>query len=126
MLTEAGRDYIAEALVGDATPIFDDANSFIGVGDSANEFAVGQTDLESVTNKLRKGMEAGFPSRTGNVITFKAMFSPLEANWTWNEWGVFNDDTAGVMLNRLVEYIGIKESGQTWYITVELTILIGS
>jgi len=126
-LTNAGRDFIAQAIINDSTPtFFTNAAAYIGVGDSDTAFAASQTNLQAATNKVRVGMESTFPDRTDNAIDFKSSFGSSVANWVWNEWGVFNDETTGVMLNRKVEALGTKVEGSTWVLTVTLTITIGS
>jgi hypothetical protein len=92
------------------------------VGDSTTPFAANQTDLQAAVNKLRKGMEATYPQRTNNVLTFRAAFGTSEANFAWEEWGVFNAASSGVMLNRKVESLGTKQNTQSWEITVTLTL----
>jgi hypothetical protein len=126
-LTNAGRDFIAGAIINDSSPtFFDNTNAYIGVGDGDTAFAVGQSDLQAATNKVRVGMEDTYPSITDNAIDFKAEFGTDAANWQWNEWGVFNDSSAGTMLNRKVENLGTKVAGSTWVLTVTLTVGIGS
>ncbi len=121
-LTTAGRNFIAQAIINDTPTFFNNANANIGVGDNATAFSAAQTDLQAATNKLRKSMEVGFPTRTDNVLTFKASFGDAEANWAWNEWGVFNAASSGVMINRKVESLGTK-SGGTWNLTVTNTLV---
>lgn len=121
-MTTVGRDYIAQALVGETFTAFNNANARIGVGDSSTAFAAGQTDLQAPANKLRKAMDATYPQRAANVLTFRATFGTGEANFAWNEWGVFNAASAGQMLNRKVESLGTKTSTQTWQLTVDLTL----
>ena len=121
-MTTVGRDYIAQALVGEAFTAFNNANARIGVGDSSIAFAAGQTDLQAPANKLRKALDATYPQRAANVLTFRATFGTAEANFAWNEWGVFNAASAGQMLNRKVESLGTKTSAQTWQLTVNLTL----
>jgi len=126
-LTTVGRNFIAEALIDDDTPtFFDNTNAHIGVGDDDTAFNAAQTNLQAVTNKVREGMEATYPQRSDNVITFRSVFDTGAANFDWEEWGVFNHASAGVMLNRVVESLGTKTSAATWQLTVELTIAIGS
>jgi len=126
-LTNAGRDFIAQVIINDDTPtFFTNAAAYIGVGDSDGVFAASQTNLQAATNKVRVGMETNFPARTDNAIDFKSSFGSSVANWVWNEWGVFNHETTGVMLNRKVEALGTKVEGSTWVLTVTLTITIGS
>jgi len=120
-LTNTGRDTIAAMLIGEAITPFDAANAHIGVGDSAIAFAVGQTDLLGA-NTLRKAMEATYPLRAGNLLSFRSLFSMAEANFAWDEWGVFNQVAANIMLNRMVEALGSKTSAQAWQLTVELTV----
>ncbi len=123
-LTNSGRDFIAACIINDGSPVFfNNANAHIGVGDSTAAFSPSQTDLQASSNKVRKGMEANFPTRTNNQLVFKSSFGPTEANFSWREWGVFNASSGGVMLNRKVENLGTKSSG-TWVLTVTLTINI--
>lgn len=121
-LTNAGRDLIAADIIGEAVAEFNNANAHIGVGDSTTAFAVTQTNLQAATNLLRKAMDATYPTRSGNVLTFRSTFTTAEANFAWQEWGVFNAASAGTMLNRKVESLGTKASTQSWQITVTNTI----
>lgn len=123
-LTNAMRDLIAADVIGETVTEFTNANAAIGVGDSATAFAATQTNLQAATNKLRKAMESGYPSRATNVLTFRSLFSTAQANFAWEEWGVFNDpdDGEGTMFNRKVESLGTKTSAQAWQITVTLTV----
>lgn len=123
-LTNAGRNFLAGAAMGAETTLFNSTNARIAVGDSTTAFSAAQTDLIG-TNKFRKAMDSTFPTRSNNILTFKSTFSTTEANFAWNEWGVVNAAAAGVLLNRLVEYNGTKQAGQTWIFEVELTINIG-
>lgn len=124
-LTNAGRDFIAGMITGTGTA-FSNANMKIGVGDTATAFAVTQTDLAAPTNKLRKAVDATFPTVAANVITTQATFASAEANWAWNEWAIFNAASAGTMLDRVVEFNGTKLAGQTWVFQVQLTVNIGA
>lgn len=122
-LTNAARDLIAQALIGEAFTSFANANARIGVGDSSAAFGASQTDLQASTNKLRKAMEAAYPTRAGNALTFRSIFGTSEGNFTWNEWGVFNAASAGTMLNRIVASLGTKTSAQSWQFTVTVTVV---
>jgi hypothetical protein len=121
-LTNAGRDAMVADIIGESVTEFNNANAYIGVGDSSAAFAAGQTDLQAATNKFRKGMDATFPTRAGNVLTFKATFGTSEANFAWNEYGIFNAANGGTMLTRKVESLGTKLNTQQWQFTVQLTI----
>lgn len=122
-LTNAARNLIAQALIGEAFTSFANANARIGVGDSPAAFAASQTDLQASTNKLRKAMEAAYPTRAGNALTFSSIFGASEGNFAWNEWGVFNAASGGTMLNRLVASLGTKTSTQSWQFTVTVTVV---
>ena len=121
-LTNAGRDFIAQDIIGESVTEFNNANAHIGVGDSSTAFSAAQTDLQAASNKLRKAMDATYPTRATNVLTFRSTFATGEANFAWNEWGVFNGSSGGTMLNRKVESLGTKTSAQSWQMTVDLTI----
>lgn len=120
-LTDAGRNLMVQAAIGAGPTFFNNSNAYIGVGDSTTEFSASQTDLQASSNKLRKAMDATYPSGGSNVITFRATFGTSDANFAWQEWGVFNASSSGTMLNRKVESLGTKTSSQTWQFTVVLT-----
>jgi len=120
-LTNAGRDHIAAVVHGFSGTAFNNANAYLGVGDSSTAFAAAQTDLQAASNKLRKAMDATYPQQAANVITLQATFASGDANWVWNEFGTFNASSAGTMLQRKVSALGTKASGQTWQFQVVLT-----
>lgn len=117
------------ATAGQALTYFSNAQAAIGVGDSATAAAATQTDLQAATNKLRKAMDATYPQHTDGVVVgaasiiFRSSFATGEANWTWNEWGIFNSATpaTGRLLNRKVQSLGAKTSG-TWQLTLTLSL----
>ena len=123
-LTTAGIKFLSQAAIGQGT-VFNNANARLGVGNGTTAFAIGQTDLQGAS-KLRKAMDAGYPTVTAPKVTFKSTFAQSEANFAWNEWGIFNAATGGVMLNRVVESNGTKQSNQTWVLEVEITFAIGA
>lgn len=120
-LTNAYRDFIASLTTATGT-FFNNANSYIGVGDSTTAFAASQTDLQAASNKLRKAMDATYPQVSTNTITFRSTFATTDANFAWQEWGVFNGSSGGTMLNRKVESLGTKTSAQSWQFTVTITL----
>lgn len=124
-MTNAYRDFIAQQSIGEAVTAFNNANAYLGVGDSTTAFAATQTDLQAATNKLRKAMEATYPTRATNVLTFRSLFGTGDANFAWAEWGVFNASTAGTMMSRKVEALGTKTSAQSWQLTTTITIAAG-
>jgi hypothetical protein len=106
---------------------FDAANARIGVGDGTAAADPLQTDLQGA-NKVRKGMDATYPQHTDGTdasavtLTFRATFSTGEANFVWNEWGIFNAAVGGRLLNRKVEALGEKTSAASWVFTVQLSL----
>lgn len=123
-LTNAGRDFIRNAISNNGPPVFfNNANARIAVGNGTTAFAAGQTDLVGAST-FRKGMDASYPdfSQGANIIRFRATFGTAEANFDWQEWGVANAGSGGTMLNRKVESLGTKTSAQTWEFTVDLTV----
>lgn len=120
-ITNAALSYLAGCIVGTGTH-FDAANSYVGVGNGVTAFAVGQTDLVGA-NKYRQKVDAGYPVVAGPKVTFKATFAPAVANFAWEEWGIFNASSGGVMLNRTAESNSTKLSNQTWILEVDVTFV---
>ena len=123
-LTSAGVTFLAQAAIGLGNS-FNAANARIGVGNGAASFSAGQTDLVG-TSTLRRPMDDGYPTIDGPTVTFKSTFAPSEANFAWNEWGIFNAANGGVMLNRAVESNGTKQPNQTWVLEVAVTFAINN
>lgn len=120
-LTDNGRNHIAQSLVGEATTQFNNANARIGVGSGNTAFQSWHDDLQGAS-KFRKAMDTGYPTRTANAMIFRATFGTEDANFAWEEWGVFNAGSGGTMLNRAIEVLGTKPSNQSWQFTVTLTV----
>ena len=121
-LTQTGWACIASALVNDGSyNPFNNANAYLGVGDSSNAFVNTQTDLQG-SNKTRQGMNSNYPSRASNVITLQATFGTAQANYQWNEDGIFNASSSGQMLTRAVETLITKTSAVSVVFTKTLTI----
>lgn len=126
-LTNAGRDLITAAVIGASYTPLSNANCYLGVGDSTTAFAVTQTDLQAATNKLRKAMDATYPTSPpspSNRITARATFATTDANFAWQEWALFNASSAGTMLSRAVQSLGTKTSAASWQFTVTLDITV--
>ncbi len=122
ILVNAGINVMESLLIGGAGTVFSNANAYIGVGDSSTAAAAAQTDLQAATNKLRKAMNATYPQQGSQVLTFQSDFGSSDANFAWNEFAVFNASSGGTMLNRKVSAEGTKTSGQTWRVTITITI----
>lgn len=136
MLLHGGVSNLWQALIGNGTTtvnqastFYNTANAAIGVGDSATAAAATQTALIG-TNQLRKGMNAGYPEHTpglavaNKTIRFRSTFDTTEANFSWQEAGIFNSVTTGQgrMLNRRVTDMGTKTSASSFQITFDVWI----
>lgn len=136
LLVIGGASIQWQTLIGNGTTTaaqaltyFNNANAYIGVGDSTTAAADTQTDLQAATNKLRRVQDATYPLHTDTTgtagsksITYRSTFATGDANWAWQEWGLFNAASAGRMLNRKVESLGTKTSSATWVITITLSL----
>ena len=120
LLTTTGCTTLWNGLTGVAITNFGSANANLGVGDGTAAAAVGQTDLQASTNKVRVGQDSTYPQISGSTCQFKSTYGNGTAEFAWQEWGVFNGTAAGTMLNRKVASLGTKGAGATWTLTVTL------
>lgn len=122
-ITNAGAILAASAIVGDGgITVLNNANAYLGVGDSTTAFSAAHTDLQAASNKLRVGMDATYPQRSSNVLTLRSTFTTGQANYAWDEWGVFNASSGSTMFSRKVEALGTKTSAQSWVLTATVTV----
>jgi len=126
-LTNVGKEVIAHAITGDIGSgktynAFDVTHAFLGVGDGVTAFSATQTNLQG-TNKLRKLVDAA-PTFSTATINFVATFTTAEANYAWQEDGIFNAVTAGEMLTRNLQYLIVKTSAVSVVFTKTLTISV--
>ena len=73
----------------------------IGVGDSTTAAAVGQTDLQASSNKTFKTIQSADKVYTRPTLFLSVDFGYSEANYTWNEIGL--KDNNSVLLARQVD-----------------------
>jgi len=94
------------------------ANCYLGTGTSTTAADATQTDLQTA------GVRVIVDSVTTSAQQFVAVstFTSAVANQSWQEFGTFNASTAGTMLNRKVSDQGTKTSGQTWELTMTITL----
>lgn len=121
ILVTAGITVLLNLLIGAGGTVFSNANAYLGVGDSSAAAAVGQTDLQASSNKLRVAMNSTYPIVSSPTINFQSTFGSAQANYVWSEVATFNAATAGTMLNRVVQALGTKSSGSTWTLTETIT-----
>jgi hypothetical protein len=131
LLLNAGIQRMEDNLIAvpAATAVYDNTHARLGVGNSSTAEAATQTDLQAAAggaNRQFKLMNATFPSRSSQTLSFASDFTSGEANFVWNEWGIDNGTSNGTtvsapMLNRKVASLGTKATG-TWTLTATLTI----
>jgi len=124
-LTTAGVNHLLGLGLGEALTSFANANAHLGVGGGAGgntAFTIGQSDLQGAS-KFRKACDASFPSRAANVVTSKATFATGDANYTWDEFALFNAASSGIMLHRgMSAAFFVKNSSTVAVLTVTLTV----
>lgn len=122
--TNIARDVIADAVMGGSSyDKYNNTNARLGVGNGNDAFDAADTDLQG-GSKARLAMEATYPQRANNVLTFLAQAGSSDANFAWEEWGIFNHASTGQMLVRFVQDLGTKASGATWNATATVTIVL--
>jgi hypothetical protein len=84
----------------------------------------------NAANRFYKGMNATFPSRASQTVTFQSDYTGTEANFAWNEWSIAAGATSAsgsgflvgtTNLNRKVQSLGTKAAG-TWTFSGTITI----
>lgn len=127
-LMYGGAGAIWNLFIGGSVTPYDNSNAFLGVGDSTTATASTQTDLQAPTNKFFIPMDSGYPLHydgTGSgaaTIIYKGTAGTGDANFDWEEWGLFNASSAGRMANRKVESLGTKTAASAWTLTVVISI----
>ena len=118
-----GINFIWTLLCGGSGTPFNSANSYLGVGNGTTAESPTQTGLLG-TSKLYKRVDSGYPQYGSNQsAVWRATFGGTEANFAWNEFTVANGSSdAAINLNRKVSSKGTKASGQTWILTLTLSL----
>jgi hypothetical protein len=123
MYVDVGRQLLLTLAIGGAGDPFDNTNAFLGVGDSTDPTTDVMDDLQGVSKEYFP-MDVGYPQLDGNEMVFQATVGTADANFAWEEIGLFNGNTppTSVMLARVVESRGTKVSGDTWTLIFRLQI----
>jgi len=123
-LLNEGIQYLLDIIAGiEGSPtLWSVVNARVGVGDSNAAAAPAQTDLQAATNKAYVSMDSTYPSRNGQTISFRGTFGAGAAEYAWEEYVVDNGSVSGKTLNRKVESKGTKGAGESWSLTVQITI----
>jgi hypothetical protein len=75
----------------------------IGVGDSTTIAASGQTDLQASTNKLWKTIVSTDRVYLSETLYLSSDFGYTEANFTWNELGLRDNQGTPVLIARQID-----------------------
>lgn len=123
-LVREGRDRIAGLITGQETCHWGTSGASIWVASSTGAHNSTSTWLSNSCG-VGATMESGFPSRSGNILQFRGIYSTEYANFQWEQW-LINTATAcnaGVPLNVAVQQaLGTKTSAQSWQLTACVTI----
>ena len=123
LLVNGGIALLEDLLIGAGGTAYNNANAYLGVGDSSTAESAAHTALQAASNKTYVGMSASYPQRASQTVTWRAAFGSGSANYAWNEFAIFNASAGGgTMLNRKVSSQGTKSSGQTWTLDLAVTI----
>jgi hypothetical protein len=133
LLLNEGIARLLDLLIAAGGTAYNNANAYIGVGDTSTAEAATQTELQATqnaANRFYKAMNATYPSRTNQTVTWQSDFTSSEANLHWQEWTVAAGATTAsgsgflvgtTNLNRKVSDLGTKATG-TWTLSGAVTI----
>lgn len=122
LLLNEGIQLLQDLLIGAGGTVFNEDNAHIGIGNSTAAAAAAQTGLQGAS-KFYQPMDAGFPSRTGQTLSFRATIPTSEGNFSIQEITIANGNSdAAVNLNRKVVDLGTKSSEVQFQITIQITV----
>lgn len=101
-----------------AVTAFDGANTRLCVGNGTTAVAAGQTDLQG-SSTFRKLVDAA-PTISSGSYSVTATFTTSEALFAWEEAGLANAGTGGVLFDRVVQSYGTHTSSSQWVLTASL------
>ena len=100
---------------------YSNANARIGVGNGTAAADPVQTALQGGSTAFA-AMEATYPIRAAQTLSFRSIFGSGVANFAWEEWTVDNGAARNRNMNRKVQAMGTKVSGAVWQLTVDITL----
>lgn len=127
-LLRTGRNIIAALLNGETvTPLLTGTGATMWVGSGSGVHDASDNHLKGAS--VMATMESGYPSRSVNALSYRAIYSTANANFNWMEWGLKNATTSAsstaanvFMLQRMVEDLGTKVNTAQWQLTATLTL----
>lgn len=134
LLVNAGIQRLLDLLIGAGGQAYTNSYARLGTGNGAGTAAAGDTDLSASsgsTNRWFQAMDATFPSRSSQTLTFKSTFGTGDGNFAWNEWGIdqggagssTSGNTVGAPLlnHKTGAALGTKSNGTIWTLTATIT-----
>jgi len=120
-LLNEGIQYLEDIITGivGSPVLWDSTNARVGVGNDVTTADPAQTDL--IGTKAYASMDATYPSRSGQKLSWRGTFGDGVAQFDWEEFVVDNGAVSGKTLNRKVTSKGTKGAGEAWTLTVEIT-----
>ena len=116
-----GIGELINLLIGAAASSFHSGAARVGVGTATNAEVATQTGLLSAA--AYQPMDATYPIRSGQAVSWRGTFGGGLANAAWQEFTVANaSGDAAKNLFRKASDQGTKTSGQTWELTCEVTL----
>lgn len=94
------------------------ANAYVAAGDDNTP----ATDADNALGNRLEDRHQATAVVTDQGVAFAATFANGHATGDWEEVGVFNNATAGSMLNHIVSPLGTKGGTATWILTITITI----
>lgn len=138
LLVNAGIGRLEDLLIGVASiAAYTNATARLGTGNGTTAAAATDTDLSAsagASNRWFQAMDATFPSRSAQTLTFKATFASGDGNYAWNEWGIDGGgassavvgtngaSTAALLNHKSSAALGTKVSGAVWAFTATVVI----
>ena len=100
---------------------YDNSNAQLGVGNSNTAADATQTDLQGGSTAWAS-MAVTYPSRAAQVVSWQSEYGSGVGNFAWEEYSVRNGAARDRNLNRKVESKGTKAAGETWTLTLQITL----
>jgi hypothetical protein len=121
-LLNEGINELWTLVAGGSATAYSNANARLGVGNSNTAAQATDTALLGGSTCF-KAMEAGYPTYgASQKITFKSSFGSSDGNFAWEEFTVDNGSSPNKNLNRYVSSKGTKSAGETWTLTLDITL----
>jgi hypothetical protein len=113
LIVQVGKNFVASALIASSTSPFTN----LAVGTSGTAAALGDTTLGSELAR----MAFTSASAAANVVTISATFAAGSGTGAWQEAGLFNASSGGVMFSHVVFAVVNKGASDTITVTWQIT-----